>query len=116
MHELAVCQGLLKQVDQIASAHRASIVQTIHLRVGPLSGIEPALLKATFPSACAGTIAAQAKLVIHSVPVRVYCQACDTESKASPDRLLCDCCGDWHTRLVGGDELLLERIEIHIDH
>lgn len=116
MHELAVCQGLLKQVGQIAARHQAREVETIYLQVGPLSGVEPELLKAAFPCACSGTIASNARLVIHPMPVRVYCQSCETETEARPDRLLCASCGDTNTRLIGGDELLLESIEMHTDH
>jgi hydrogenase nickel incorporation protein HypA/HybF len=28
------------------------------------------------------------------------------------NRLLCGACGDWHTQVIGGDELLLESVEL----
>lgn len=116
MHELAVCQGLLQQVNRIAAEHNARRVEKIHIQVGPLSGVETDLLESAFPIARAGTLASDARLIIHTMPVRVHCEICDTESDATPNRLLCAQCGDWHTRLVGGDELLLERIEMQAEH
>jgi hydrogenase nickel incorporation protein HypA/HybF len=116
MHELAVCQGLLKQVDRIAAEHKASAVEAIYIQVGPLSGVEPELLESAFPLARAGTIASNAQLVIHAMPVRIHCDKCNTESVAAPNRLLCSKCGGWQTRLVGGNELLLERIELQAEH
>lgn len=112
MHELSVCKGLLEQVAQVASPHHPARVSSIHLQIGPLSGVDPALLESAFPVARAGTVAAEARLVIRTMPVRVLCTACNTESDATPNRLVCMQCGSQHTRLVGGDELLLERIEL----
>lgn len=113
MHELSVCRGLLEQVTRIAESRRVS---SIHLQVGPLSGVDPALLQSAFPAARNGTVAAAAELVIRTMPVRIRCQSCDTESETVPNRLVCRHCGDTHTRLVGGDELLLERIELAAIH
>jgi hydrogenase nickel incorporation protein HypA/HybF len=44
--------------------------------------------------------------------VRVRCEQCGAESEASPNRLLCGACGDYHTRLLSGDELLLVSVEL----
>ncbi len=115
MHELAVCQGLLRQVETIACEHGAERVTRIVVRIGPLSGVEPDLLAGAFPLAAAGTRAATAELVIERLPVRVQCNTCGAESEATPNRLLCAACGDWHTRLVGGDEILLASVELDRD-
>jgi hydrogenase nickel incorporation protein HypA/HybF len=56
MHELAVCQGLMNQVEQIAQRENAERVTRILLRVGPLSGVEPQLLIDAFSIASAGPI------------------------------------------------------------
>ena len=57
MHELSVCLALLDQVQSIAREHAATGVERILLQVGPLSGIEPPLLKNAYPLAAAGTVA-----------------------------------------------------------
>jgi hydrogenase nickel incorporation protein HypA/HybF len=115
MHELSVCQGMLGQVAAIARAHRARGVRRIRVQVGPLSGIEPHLLQQAFPLACAGTVADEAELVIENLPVRVHCETCGSDTDATPNRLLCGACGDWHTRLVSGDEMLLASVELVTD-
>lgn len=112
MHELSVCHALLDQVALIANRHRAAHVGNITVRVGPLSGIEPGLLAQAFPLARAGTVAETAELVIEPAPVRVRCDSCEAETDASVNRLLCAACGDYHTRLVSGDELLLVSVEL----
>jgi hydrogenase nickel incorporation protein HypA/HybF len=112
MHELSVCQSLIGQVKRIAAERSAIGVTGITLHIGPLSGVEPELLRQAFPLARAGTIAEQANLVIETLPVRVHCAACLAETDALPNRLLCGSCGDWHTRLISGDELLLASVEL----
>ena len=112
MHELAICQGLMNQVEQIARREHAACVTRILLQIGPLSGVEPGLLANAFPIAAAGTVAAGAELVIDQHPVRIRCLSCGAESNAEPNRLLCAACGDFRTRLLSGDELLLTSLEL----
>lgn len=114
MHELAICQGMLRQVMDIADRKQARAVTRILVRIGPLSGVEPQLLAQAFPIASAGTPAADAALELESLPVRVRCEQCGAESEASPNRLLCGACGDYHTRLLSGDELLLVSVELEL--
>ena len=112
MHELSVCQALLRQVDAIAQQHDASGVEKIVVRIGPLAGVEPRLLQDAFPIARAGTVAADAELVIETLPLRVRCDSCGAETDALPNRLLCGACADWHTRIISGDEMLLASVEL----
>jgi len=112
MHELSVCLALMSQVNRIAAEHGARRVERIVLRIGPLSGIEPALLKNAFPLAAAGTVAEDAELAIDHSPVRVKCTICGAESEAAPNRLLCGSCGDFRTRVVSGEEMTLVSLEL----
>ena len=41
MHELAVCQALIEQVQRVARANAARRIISITVSVGPLSGVEP---------------------------------------------------------------------------
>jgi hydrogenase nickel incorporation protein HypA/HybF len=115
MHELAICQALIDQVTELANERNATSVSDIYISVGPLSGVESALLQNAFPIAVAGTVADGAELHIDSLPVRVHCKDCDAESEVTANRLLCAQCGTWKTRLVSGDELLLKSVELEID-
>jgi hydrogenase nickel incorporation protein HypA/HybF len=112
VHELAVCQALIEQVEVIVHRHQAREAKRLVLRIGPLSGVEPHLVEQAFPIASAGTVAADAELVIDSLPVMVNCTGCGATTSVLPNRLVCASCGDWHTTLVSGDELELFRIEL----
>lgn len=111
MHELSVCYALVAQVEKIARAHGAIRVVAIRLEVGPLSGVEPQLLSRAYPLAIAGTIAEHSELTIGACEVRVHCSSCGEETPVQPNRLLCGKCGEWRTRVIGGDELVLQSVE-----
>lgn len=112
MHELAVCQGLMTQVNRVAERENAARVTRVILSIGPLSGVEAQLLADAFPIAAAGSVAEGAALQIEQLPVRVKCQTCGEESQATANRLLCAACGDYRTQLLSGDEMLLSSVEL----
>ncbi|MGA7178396.1 MAG: hydrogenase maturation nickel metallochaperone HypA [Thiobacillaceae bacterium] len=112
MHEFSVCIALMQQVERIAQEHEAGRVDRIVLQVGPLSGVEAALLEHAWPLASAGTLAEAAELVIERAPVKVECTQCGRVSEVAPNRLLCASCGDFRTHLVSGNELLLANLEL----
>ncbi|NIR27885.1 MAG: hydrogenase maturation nickel metallochaperone HypA [Gammaproteobacteria bacterium] len=115
MHELSVCRALVAHVEGIARHHRARRIDKVTLRIGPLSGIESALLERAYPLASAGTVAQGAELSIEPMAVRVRCSRCGAESDVEPNRLLCGACGDFRTNLVSGDEMLLASVELTTD-
>lgn len=112
MHELSVCLSLLQQVETIAAERNASRVTAITLNIGPLSGVEPDLLKNAYPLAAAGTLAEQAELIVEIADVVVRCSQCDSETTVPPNKLLCGTCGDFRTQLISGDEMTLMRVEL----
>lgn len=115
MHELSICQALLTQVAEIAGERGAVSVERIIIEVGPLSGVEPALLAQAFAVARAGGCASRAVLAIETSAVTVACMSCGAESRAAGNRLLCGACGGYRTRIVAGDELRLRRVELIVE-
>lgn len=112
MHELSVCLSLMQQVEALAREHNATSVTHIALRIGPLSGVEPELLRQSYPLATANTIAESAELIIETADLIVRCSQCGSETTVVPNKLLCGACGDFRTQVVSGDELTLLRVEL----
>jgi len=112
MHELSVCQALLQQVREIARSHQAEAVDAVTVRIGPLSGVVPDLLRHAFEVARAGSYTGAARLNIEELPVRVHCPKCRSEAETAPNRILCPECGNWRVQVVSGEELLLARVEL----
>lgn len=114
MHELSVAQALVDQVENIVREQHAKSATLIRVRIGALSGVVAELLATAFSLAAAGSVAEAAKLEIVAAPIRVLCLSCGAESDATANRLLCGICGDWHTQVISGDELILESVELEM--
>lgn len=112
MHELAICQSLIDQLNDIASDYPGRKIATVHIQVGPLSGVVPQLLKDAFPLASAGTVAENATLKCHASDIQVHCPKCGKDSEAGSNNMICHNCGNWQTELISGDELMLRQVEL----
>ncbi|MDH5612819.1 MAG: hydrogenase maturation nickel metallochaperone HypA [Gammaproteobacteria bacterium] len=112
MHELSICQSLIKQVETIAQERKAQCVTLIVVGMGSLSGVDAQLLQNAYVIASAGTVAEKAELIIEHLPIRVKCNQCGSESDALPNKLVCKQCGDWQTTLLSGNELMLMSVEL----
>lgn len=114
MHELSVCQALVQQLEGVSAANGGGAVELVRLRIGPLSGIEATLLRHAFPLASAGTVAEGAELVIEAAVIVVQCNMCGARTQAAPNRMLCGACDSFKVRMVSGDEMLLESVELTV--
>jgi hydrogenase nickel incorporation protein HypA/HybF len=112
VHELSICQGLMREVMRVAEAQRAERVLSITLEVGPLAGIEPSLLESAYPLVAAGTCAAGARLLIERTALEVRCLGCGATSEVEVSSLVCRACGSWRVEVVSGEELVLASLEL----
>lgn len=115
MHELSLCEDLLRQVTALAHQHQAKAVALIRVQIGQLAGVEPLLLESAYSIARIGTVAEQAELLTELVPPVVFCHNCGEESQASPTDLRCPACQSVETRVVKGEELILARVELMVE-
>ena len=115
MHELSICRALMEEVERVARDERAQRIVSVTVRVGPLAGVEPALLASAYPLASAGTLAAHSRLILERSAVRVRCLTCGAQSEAESTRLLCGACGEWRVEVLEGEELLLSSVELERD-
>jgi hydrogenase nickel incorporation protein HypA/HybF len=112
VHELAICQSVIDQVESLARVHGSRRVARVTLAIGALAGVEPELLAQAFEIARAGTVAEGAQLEIRCTPVQVTCLHCGHTSAASPPRLVCPSCDTWQVRVISGEEMLLQSVEL----
>ncbi len=115
MHELSICQSIVRQLEQLAQDNHARSISRVIVDIGPLSGVEAPLLERAFPLASSGTMAEHAELVTRILPIRVRCNICGNENEAPANKLLCSACNSWQTRLISGDEMLLRSVELEKD-
>jgi hydrogenase nickel incorporation protein HypA/HybF len=112
MHEYSIVQALLDRVEREAVARGSATVTRLWIRIGDLSGVEPGLLQNAYEMCRPQTRCATAPLEIARTPVRWECPTCGRVVDAGC-RLACNACGA-PARLVSGDEIMLDRIEMEV--
>lgn len=110
MHEYSIVASLIDRVQQEAALHGGSRVHRLHVTIGELSGVELDLLKTAFDTFRERTICEGAELAIDTVAAAWACPSCE-RSVTRGAILRCDDCGK-PARMVQGDEIILERIEM----
>ena len=112
MHEYSIVEALIERVNAEARARGATSVHRLSVRIGELSGVEVELLSTAYDTFRQRTICEDAALVLQIVPARWACPDCgDTIARGAV--LTCPSCA-MPARLVQGDEIVLDRIEMEV--
>jgi hydrogenase nickel incorporation protein HypA/HybF len=110
MHEYSIIQSL---VDSVAAAvPRDATVHRISVRIGELSGVDCELLSTAYEVFREGTLCQHAMMTIDRIPARWECSNCGYVIGRGA-ALRCPLCGE-PARLAGGDEIILQRIEVEV--
>ena len=112
MHEYSIVQALVDSVEREARARSATVIHRLSVRIGALAGVEAGLLASAYEICRTGTLCAEAELAIESVPACWTCPDCGREM-APGEVLRCPVC-QRPARLVSGDEIILDRIEMEV--
>jgi hydrogenase nickel incorporation protein HypA/HybF len=119
MHELAVAQAIVAAAERHAEGRPVSVVR---VRVGRLRQVVPDFLSFYFEVAAKETLCDGAALEWERVASRLACSACGAEWDPAPPparsgdelvvRFRCPECGSADHRVVSGDELVVESIDV----
>ena len=111
MHELGLCDALLRKVRQIAEESELEGINSVTLEVGTLSGVIPRFMADCWEAVIDGTPYAETELIIRSVPGMARCEDCQAVFEADLDNLTCPHCGGQKLTPVSGRELTILEIE-----
>ena len=107
-----MCEAILDAVERRAAGRQ---VTRVRVRVGALHRVvEPALDQA-FSLVSEGTVAAGAAVDLVVVPATVSCADCGHQAEATDVLAVCaacGACGGADLEVAGGDELVLESIQL----
>lgn len=110
MHELGICDAMLKMLRNIAKEEQLEGVSGITVEVGTLSGVVPAYLTDCWEAVIDGTEFAETTLTVETIPGRAQCMDCGTEFAADLNELLCPKCGGKKLTPVSGRDLTLKEV------
>ena len=113
MHELSIAISLIETAEEEAARHHASAIRAVHLRLGPLAGVEKEALLFSYDLAAAGTPLEGSQLVIEDAPVAVFCPVCAGRRPVrSLQSFCCAECDTPATEVLQGRELEVTALEI----
>ncbi len=113
MHELSIALNIVEIASAEAERLGEAAVSAVHIRLGPLSGVVKEALLSAFEIAREKSRLAGAALVVEDVPVRFFCQPCQTEvTVASVQLLVCPVCASPAGKIITGRELEISALEI----
>ena len=112
MHELSLAESVVR----IACEHAAGRpVVKVELKVGHLRQVVPDSLDFAWEMVTQGTALDGAELQIEYVAASARCKACGDEAELTAFPARCDACGSMDVDVSGGDELLVETLELEED-
>lgn len=112
MHEMSLMMAILRSAEAKLQEVGGRRVRSLRLAVGLLSGAEPDLLESAFAALSPGTICEGAALEIRRPPLKLRCYGCGAVHELAGLVLSCPACGDRDIELEGGDELMIEEMEV----
>lgn len=114
MHEISLVQGLLQQLHSIAKENNVSRVLKVTMIVGPLSGVVVDSFTFGFDILTKeDELVRDAKLEIIIPQVAFRCSSCDERMQSSDERPeQCSKCSETLLIPDGGDDLILQRVEM----
>mgnify|MGYP004465019733 CR=1 FL=1 len=110
MHELGICDAMLKMLRGIAEEEELESVQRVTVEVGTLSGVVPRFLEDCWEAVIDGTEFAQTELVVESVEGIAQCLDCGEKFVADLNELRCPGCGGQKLTPISGRDLMLKEV------
>lgn len=111
MHELGICDALLKMVRQTVEEESLEGVNSVTVEVGTLSGVIPRFLSDCWIAVLDGTELEGVPLKVDTVEGEAQCLDCGRVFTADLEKLVCPACGGNKLTPVSGYDLTLKEID-----
>ncbi len=110
MHELGLCDALLKMVRNVAREEELEEITRITVEVGSLSGVVPAYMSDCWVAVTDGTELEGVEFVVEELEGTARCMDCGGEFPADADHLRCPRCSSDKLIPLTGRDLTLKEI------
>lgn len=112
MHEMSLCEGVLKILVEQSKLQDYTKVNRVTLEIGELSCAVPESMEMCFLAITRGTLAEGATLEIVRTPGEAWCRTCE-KLVPVPERYgPCPECGGIDVELKAGDGLRIKELEV----
>ena len=112
MHELGTVFYVIEQVDKICRENELTVVGSVTLEIGEVSGIIPEFIVDCWNWArVKNEFMKNAELKIETLEAVTYCEDCQKTYPTLKYKKICPYCGSEHTYLLTGNEYNIKEIE-----
>jgi len=111
MHELGLCDAMLKMVRNIVKEEELEGVNSITVEVGTLSGVIPRFLSECWTAVTDGTELQDTEFIVESLTGTAECLGCGEEFEADLEMLRCPNCGGTKLNPLTGRDMTIKEIE-----
>lgn len=113
MHELGIVFHIIKQVEEVGEENGVSLVSSVTLEIGQVSGVLHDYLDDCWNWACSKSkLMNGAKLIIDEIPAVTYCEDCGEKYSTVEYGKTCPKCSSNNTYLLNGNEIMIKEIEV----
>jgi hydrogenase nickel incorporation protein HypA/HybF len=113
MHEMSIVLSILDIASEESEHRGAAMINAIHIRLGPLSGVAKEALLSAFDLARECSPFGKCRLVIEDVPVTVNCPTCQAVRLVESIQMMrCSSCGTPTGSVASGNEMEITAMEI----
>ena len=112
MHEVALAEGVLRLIEEVARANGAARIRTVWVELGALAHVEPEALAFCFDAVTRGSVAEGAKLEIARPAGAAWCMPCGARVALARLGDACPRCGSHQLEVVAGEEMRVTEIAI----
>ena len=112
MHEMSLCEGVLRILVEQAEIQNYSKVNRVTLEIGELSCAVPESMELCFTAVTRGTLADGATLEIVRTKGEAWCRACEKVVPVDERFGPCPECGGMEIELRGGDGMRIKELEV----
>jgi hydrogenase nickel incorporation protein HypA/HybF len=110
---MSIVQALIEQVEaEVEQAAQHGRVSRLDLVIGRLSGVHVDSIRFAFELLAPGTIAGTAELHIVEPRATLTCLECQAQCEMDDLQVQCPMCGSGQITIQGGNEVLLQSIEL----
>lgn len=114
MHEMSITVNIIEIVKNEMEKNGATRLDTLRVKVGQMTAVEPDSLRFCFEACIQGTPLEGALLEIEEVPLTGKCNRCHSHFKMDNYFLTpCPDCGGKATEIVSGQELDIVSMEVN---
>ena len=111
MNENFLASNLIDQVDKVAAEKNVSVIVSVTLRVGVLSGVNLAAMEDSIPAVAADSSLKDVKWVLEPEPLTIRCNQCGSTTSPDIPYFVCHNCSSKNVKIIGGEDLFISEME-----